>query len=193
MEDIDILLPTANESTATEYSFHLDEEIKSPEYYRALVEVMVSAKQDDNIILYINSPGGDAYGMKSILSAMSLCQCNIGGFLIGDASSAASAIFLNCDYFYISDHATMMIHEGFLQSGGTPSNLAKHVTSVMSNINKFIDDTYGVFLTLDEIEKVKTAGDVYLNADEIKERLDVLIEHRALLAEEQEELEQTVH
>ena len=86
-----------------------------------------------------------------------------------------------------------MIHEVFLQSGGTPSNLAKHVTSVMSNINKFIDDTYGVFLTLDEIEKVKTAGDVYLNADEIKERLDVLIEHRALLAEEQEELEQTVH
>ena len=170
--DIEVLEPFNDQKVINNYTFHLDEEIKEPRYYRMLTEVMASASKDDSVSLYINSQGGSADGMNTIITSISMCECGVTGILTGDASSAASAILLACDEAMIADMATMMIHTAAYGAGGKSTDVASMVEHTQKWIAEFMERTYSDFLYPDEFEKAINGKDVYLDAQQIVERFE---------------------
>ena len=53
---------------------------------------LAADKDDKDISLYINSPGGSATAMFAIYDAMQLCPCDVSTVCMGMAASAASVI-----------------------------------------------------------------------------------------------------
>jgi ATP-dependent protease ClpP protease subunit len=179
------LEPFVQEITSRKYKIHFDEDVESPAYYRLVIETLVDATEDDVIEMYFSSNGGDVDSMISIISAMELCKAPIIGHLMSSCHSAASYIFLNCDFFYVSKFGSMLIHRGTMGYSGTLNNVEDFVDFNRAQINEIMQATYGRFLLADELEKVMKGGDLLLNSSQIEERLELMIAHEQVETEEE--------
>lgn len=177
MEEKQYLEPFKKEIVLNEYSFYFDEDIVEPDYYRVLSEILISSDENDVVNMYFSSCGGNSDGMVSILAAMSMCKAHINGILVGNAMSAASAIFLHCDSYLVGNHATMMIHTATHSYVGKNNEISSYYNMSQSWIDSFLENTYGNFLTTEELNKVKEGGDLYFNAEQIINKLALMSEN----------------
>jgi len=76
-------------------------------------QLQYQSRQDPSapLMIYIDSPGGEAYGLMTMLSALESVPNQIITVALGKAMSAG-AILLACgDLRYASPHTTIMVHE----------------------------------------------------------------------------------
>lgn len=159
------------EPTAHTYHIRIDRDIEEVSRFQEEILQIRQATENDRVHLYINSNGGYLSTLGSILSAIEQSSATICCELELDAHSAASFIFLSGDEFIISDNASMMIHELQGGVGGTTANTKKQVDHLAKQNEKLIRKYYKHFLTKEEIENVLKGQEIYLDADEIMERL----------------------
>lgn len=179
MQETDVLEPITDQKISNNHTFYLDEEIREPSYYRYLVEIITKSDPEDTITLNINSPGGNAYGMMSIVNAMAVSPSKVTGILMGDGSSAAAIIFLLCDDWVVMPGSQLMIHEvssGIYTNG---HNLLSYASITKENSDSVIDRSCTGFLTEDEIHRVCRGEDIYLRDEQIADRLEKLYEYRS--------------
>lgn len=160
----------ANTSTLTR--FFLDEEITEPSYYRNLLQVLLSAGDNDVVELWINTPGGDLSATEAIVSAIQNSDAQVVGLINGRAYSAGSMIALSCPHLVVLDSASMMIHEASFATGGKGSDIRGYVTFSDKKLDKLIDSVYEGFLTPEELVQVKNGKELWLLPEEIEERLE---------------------
>lgn len=184
MENNEFLEPIVDQKIKNNYTFYFDEDIREPSYYRYLSEILASTTPDDSVTFVINSGGGNAYGMTSVLSAMSMCVADIHGILVGDAMSAASAIFLACNTYEVGDFSSMMIHTASYGLGGKHTDVGSSYRHTERWIENFVNTTYSRFLSKEELEIVINGRDLYFTADEIAEKLSIMVEREAKEEEE---------
>lgn len=162
------------------YSFHLDEDIAAPRYYRSMVEIMVNCSPNDEISIYFNTDGGYFSGMAAIIHAIRLCPCPVAGILYGRAYSAGSAILMECDNVIVGDDASIMVHGmGYGYEGKAP-DVESYVVYTTKENKRFLEKSYKDFLTEDELEKVKNGADLYFNSEESKKKLELMYEKKLL-------------
>jgi len=85
--------------------------------------------------------------------------------------SAATFIFLSCDSFEISPHSIFMVHNysgGAIGKGGEMKAQLDHET-VWSR--KLCEDVYENFLSKEEIDNILKSQDIWLNGEEVADRL----------------------
>ena len=92
--------------------------------------------------------------------------------ITGDCYSAASILALSCDQCVVGRHANLLAHEVSYGVGGKGSDNLSHVQHIKKISDKLIWDTYEGFLTDDEIESVLNGKELFLDSDEIVERLN---------------------
>ena len=92
--------------------------------------------------------------------------------ITGECASAASILALNCDQCVVGKHAELLAHEVRYGIGGKSSDNLSHVQHIKKISDKLIWDTYEGFLTDDEIESVLNGKELFLDSDEIVERLN---------------------
>lgn len=163
----------------------VDEEFTSPSYYRNVFNALLDANEDDTVILMFNSPGGMLSGLLTLLEGVKMTEATTMAVLIGECSSAASILALHCDSIFVSESATMLAHDISYGTGGKGSDVLSHVQHVSKTSEKLLRKTYEHFLSAKEIDEMLNGRQIFLDSDEIKQRLEQ--KEKAL-----EALEQTV-
>ena len=145
------------------------------------IHILSVASPEDNIIININSDGGNLYSLVAFRNAVRATQAQVHMNLLGMAASAGGALFLEPAHTYtVHDDSCLMIHNMLCDTGYDDTH--KIVTRAEHNKklnDRFVRNTYKDFLTEKEIESVLDGKEIYLEDFEIRERLSKREEMKA--------------
>lgn len=153
------------------FRVQLNEAIMDPSYYSRVFEMMIDANENDQITFFISSGGGRIDGINVLLEGTRLTEAHTTAVLIGSAHSAASIFALNCDEVIVTDSADMLCHEVTYGIGGKSSDIYSHVLHTKRTSENLLTETYSGFLDKDELSSLFAGTQIYLTAEEIRERL----------------------
>lgn len=173
--------------TNTVLTVPMDQEFSNPSYYRFVCQAISELEEGDTVEFEVASDGGRVDGLIALLSALERTPATSVALLNGMAASAASILALNCDMVWVGTNSSMMIHNAHFGSIGTVSNVVKHVDFERKRTEKLIRSTYEHFLTEDEIEAVLAGVEIWLDSEEINDRLIIKASILEELAEEEDE------
>jgi ATP-dependent protease ClpP protease subunit len=163
---------------------YLDETIRESKYYRPLLQAIETLQQGDILQLNVNSYGGMLDGAVSIINSMQETEADVFCFIDGVAASAASMIALASPNLSVGPYASMMIHSATFGSFGKQSDVISHASFMDKRVKVLMQDIYEGFLTPKELDDVFMGKEIWLNSDEIIERLELRAEYQSKQQEE---------
>ena len=163
---------TVTPNTSHNFRVHINTDIKGPEHYARVFEMLLDAGPEDVVHFLISSPGGRADGLTNLLEGIKLTEAFVVGVIVGDASSAASILALNCHDVVVLDGAQMLCHTARTGFGGKHPDLEAYTAHSKKVTEKLLRSTYEGFLNEEELHSVIKGGELYLDADEIRARLE---------------------
>lgn len=163
----------------TLYEYYLLGNIGDPEDYVELCHALRTARPEDKFILRFNSGGGQVRTGNQILNALHECEALTIGFIEHDCGSMCTFLFLACKTWGVSKYAEWFSHTVSGGNYGKECETFEASQFLRRQTHKRIREEYANFLTEEEIEKILTGTDIYLDADEIMERLEVFDEARS--------------
>ena len=161
------------------YDIYLDEPIREPSYYRNAFQTLRNVSEGDVVRIFINTPGGNASTAIQFINLIRECSAEVIGVLEGEGYSAGGLILLNCPNIKIAPFSTLMAHTAFYGTVGTAKNVKDQVDFNDAEVERLIRSTYKYFLTEDEIEEVLNNKEIWLNDEQIGERLQRMFEMQA--------------
>lgn len=164
----------------TLYEYYLLGNIGDPEDYVELCHALRTARPEDKFILRFNSGGGQVRTGNQILNALHECEALTIGFIEHDCGSMCTFLFLACKTWGVSKYAEWFSHTVSGGNYGKECETFEASQFLRRQTHKRIREEYKYFLTDDEIEKILTGTDIYLDSDEIMERLEVYAEAREM-------------
>ncbi len=130
-----------------------------------------SIKKDQEINLYINSPGGLVDQTLAIYDTIRFLNCEVATYCIGQAASGAAIVLMSGakGKRFILPHAKVMLHQPYGGISGQAEDIriqAEEVIKDKRRLNEIVTECTG-----QEYDKVceYTERDCYLNAEEAKE------------------------
>ena len=126
---------------------------------------------DRDIHLYINSPGGLAYGGMAIYDVMQHVRCEVSTICVGMGMSAAAMILCGGapGKRLALPSAKIMIHQGSAGARGAPRDMEIHLREVMSLTRRMAEIiAYHTGRPVDQVER-DIDRDYYMTAGEAKE------------------------
>lgn len=154
------------------YDYYLTGEIGAAEEYVDLCNILRSATAQDEVVIRIRSGGGSVHTGNMIINAINESEANVIGFIESDCGSMATFIFLACHTWGVSDTAEFFCHTCSYGSWGKEHENFAQAEFIRKQAHKQMRARYQNFLTTEEIEMVISGTDIYLDADEIMERLE---------------------
>ncbi len=115
--------PSRIEASDVEASIYLYDEIGFFGVSASDFANQLRALKAPTIHLRLNSPGGDVFDARAIVTAIREHPSQVIAHVDGLAASAASYIMTACDEVEISDGAMVMIHQPFGTMTGTASDM----------------------------------------------------------------------
>lgn len=150
----------------------LDEDIKSPKYYRHVLARISDLEEGDNLIFKLDTPGGDIQGITALIHAVHSTEADVHCHIDTEADSAGSLFALNCGSVSVAPWARMMIHTASGRSGGTMANSVAYSTFMDTELRKMMTEAYQGFLSESELDDVFKGREFYFNSEQIVERLE---------------------
>ena len=124
-----------------------------------------------DILLYVNSPGGSVTATLAIYDTMRFLECDVATYCVGLAASGAAVLVAGGTKGkrFILPHAKMMIHQPYGQVGGQVSDIeiqAQEIIDTREVLNKILAEHTG-----QPIERIAkdTERDRYMHANQAKE------------------------
>lgn len=154
------------------YDYYLTGSIGDAEDYLDLCNILRSATSQDEVVIRINSGGGQVHTGNMIINAINESEANVIGFIESMCGSMATFIFLACDTWGVSDAAEFFCHTVSYGSWGKENENFAQVDFFRKQYNGLLRKRYNSFLSDEQIENVIKGEDIWLNADEIMERLE---------------------
>lgn len=141
--------------------------------YSDLLNILKTANEEDTIVIYINSEGGSLRMAIQIVNSMMTSRATVVTSLDGEACSAATMIFLAGREYVINPNCSFMIHNysgGFFGKGHEIRTRVDHLNGY---VEKMMRSFYEKILTEEEIEDVVDGRDIWMDSDELIERLEI--------------------
>ena len=176
------------EPIARRVDLYLTSEIGPPEEYTDWFQLIRQAGELDTIFIHINSEGGQVNTALQMVDAMEDSNATIVGSVSGACYSAATFIFLACERWEISEHASFLFHNyrsGVIGKGG---EMHDQITFERRWSETMIKAFYEGFLTSEEIKSILDGKDLWMNRDEVGARFDA---KNAAVEKKMKELEKT--
>tara|TARA_B100000949_G_scaffold226610_1_gene232148 strand:- start:312 stop:914 length:603 start_codon:yes stop_codon:yes gene_type:complete len=128
-------------------------------------------KKNQDIHLYINSPGGSVTAGLAIYDTMQFVQCDVATYCIGQTASMGAVLLAAgaLEKRYVLPHARVMLHQPWGGVRGTATDIsiqAEEIITMRKQINQILVNHTGK--ELDRIED-DTERDFYMSATEAKE------------------------
>lgn len=137
----------------TEYSIHLPTRTVmltggvDSDMYDTLITALTLMEQDGKeIVIELNSPGGDWYAGIAIYDRLKASKCPITIRVSGMAMSMGSVILQAGDKRLITPGSTVMIHDGSDVAVGTPDDVlawAKHGKDICNHMYRIYAEASG--------------------------------------------------
>lgn len=129
-----------------------------------------NSQSSDEIVMYINSPGGKIDCGLPVYDAMRMSKAPIRTVCIGTAASMGSILFLAGDKREMLPHARVMIHDPSFGGGSYAGKKPHEIQSEVDRLNEFREKLCRIIAertgrTLEEIYE-KTKVDSYFDAEE---------------------------
>jgi ATP-dependent Clp protease protease subunit len=129
----------------------------------------LDAESDDDITLYINSPGGIITGMFALYDSVNLLRSKVNTRCIGLAASAGAFLLsTGTGVRSATENARIMIHQPLGGARGTARDIeiqAKNIVWIRERINQILAERTGK--TLEQI-RIDTDRDYWMTAEEAK-------------------------
>lgn len=154
---------------------YLSTSIGDPKDYIDLVHSIKTANKSDTIHIYLNTPGGRLDTGVQIINAMKHSKARIICILEGRAYSLGALIFLSSSEFVVNDHARLMIHNHSGSAIGKGHEYMAAAQDTVEWFEKMSRDIFKDFLTDKEIQEILDGKDFWLQANEVRERLEKMI------------------
>ena len=150
------------------------------------LEAIRSAGPNDVLEIHVSdNPGGSAGTIVTLVHALISTPAHTICVLNGNCASAATFIPLVCSETVVGPYATMMCHSCAGGVGGIMANQERSATFFAKHYSDLMDDIYENFLDENELSDLKKGLEIYLNSEEIEERLQRRAELLAAEAEEE--------
>lgn len=166
---------------ATSYVVNIDEEFEHPSQFADIVHVLENASVGDHMRINLTTPGGALFSILPLLGAMQTTNCHVHVHLASDTASAGTFLPMRADTVSINDYVTVMCHNVTFGSYGTGNTVASHVAHTLNSSEKLLRDMYKHFFSEEELSKMLSGSDFYMDKDEFLIRYEDKI-----LAEEAE-------
>jgi ATP-dependent Clp protease protease subunit len=108
---------------------------------RILAELIMK-KEDDLIVAYINSPGGDVEVAYAIYELFKLSGKQIVTYAVNNIFSCAVVIYLAGDERYASNYSNFMIHEPYHEYSEEAGLGSREYKKQLKSIRKTTDDYF---------------------------------------------------
>lgn len=165
-------LISVNRVQLNQFNVHLDEDITEPSKYRELITLLFSATETDVITIFVNCGGGSLDSALAIIEGIKVTNAHVRCILLGACHSAASMIVMYAHEIIVLDAAHSLVHTAHFGSQGNTNNIKTHTDFTVKQIEKFIHTTYDGFLTEVELTNVKSGVELWLDADQIRTRME---------------------
>ena len=109
---------------------------------KTVVRALEELKGEKEIVVRINSPGGDVFEGAAIYNALARNAANIDIQVDALAASAASVVAMAGDTITMAANSLMMIHNPFTFAFGDEAELTK-VADLLGKVKGTIVETYG--------------------------------------------------
>lgn len=152
--------------------YYLTGDINGPEEYTEWFNQIRHASSIDLIKIYINSPGGDLYTTIQFMKVLDECQAFILASVEGACMSAATMILLHCDGFEVSPHSNFMFHNYSGAAFGKGGELKDQMTFESAWAESLMRSVYEDFLSSAEFESMMNGKDIWMNAQQVVDRLN---------------------
>ncbi|MNY25925.1 hypothetical protein D3C86_1597390 [compost metagenome] len=113
-----------------------------------------------------------------IINAINESEANVIGFIESECGSMATFIFLACHTWGVSEAAEFFCHTCSYGTWGKEHENFSQAEFLRRQQHKMTRKRYKNFLDEDQIERLLLGQDVYLDADEIMDRLEVYADAR---------------
>ena len=130
-----------------------------------------SENPDQDVSIYVNSPGGEITGLFAIYDTMQFIRPDVSTFCMGQAASAAAVLLAagTRGKRFSLPHVRILLHQPYSGAGGQASDIeiqAKEILRMRELLDRVIAHHTG-----QSIEKVSkdTDRDFIMSADEAKE------------------------
>jgi ATP-dependent protease ClpP protease subunit len=166
------------EQTCTNARFFLDEDIKEARYYRPLVQHLLSASERDTVEVLLSTGGGDLGGCLQVLEALKCTSADTTAIVMGDCHSAGSIVAMYCNDVVVLDSACMLVHSASYGTGRQKSRDVKdYVEFSSAYLEGIFRDAYEGFLNEEELQEVMNGRELWLTAQDIRDRLQARSEY----------------
>ena len=141
------------------------------EHLEELEAIRSSGPEDLIIVYFTDCPGGVMGTGQSLINALMETPAHTVAVLEGHNCSLATMIPLICGEVVVTPYTSMMLHSVSGGSYGTMVNQERQAMFFSKLYSDFIEDVYSNFLSPSELDDLKKGLEIYLNSEEIEERL----------------------
>jgi ATP-dependent protease ClpP protease subunit len=160
------------------YTINFWHDFDDPRYYIPYFKVLEDAHEEDQIVFYFNSPGGEVTTLNLFLNALRRCKSKYILARVNYAASAAALLALYCDNIEFNTGATLMLHnyKGFFYGKGQEIKADfEHSDKKFEQIIRYICKK---ILTDEEIDELLNGKDFYFSGEEAVKKLKEMVKIR---------------
>jgi len=172
MSEVNTYRPQA---TGVQHHFFITGQIKGADNYLDLIECLYSATPKDEIILHINTPGGDLDATIQIVNGIRSCAGVVIGIADGIVASAGTIIFFSSHSLVVQPFSYFMFHDGSEATIGKINDNLAQVTFMSKFLANLFMEVYTPFFSKAEVTKILNGKDLWLTSDEIVERITKVV------------------
>lgn len=173
--------------TANNIHFYISEAVGLPNDYVEMIHKIRNATPNDTIFIHLNTPGGVISTGVQMVNAMQSTEARVVTVLESEACSLGTILFLAGDEFIVHDNCRMMFHNYSGGAVGKGQEIEAQVESTGKWFNELLRKFCTPFLSEEEVERIIRGEDLWVHSDEIRERLDRMIEEMNKQNEEEQE------
>ncbi|CAM0056814.1 head maturation protease [Vibrio phage K406] len=162
---------TKSDTLSTKYTVMFDSDIEESSEYHEHFYVMEQAGKDDLVEVCISSLGGSVATISKFQDVVKNSEAHFHAKLHGYGYSAGGALFLLCDTQEVSDLATFMAHSVQTGYSGGSQAIEAHSKMTTKQNRVLCEMLYQDFLSPEEIDRICDGAEIWMEAEEIRERL----------------------
>lgn len=169
------------EVRGTQHTYYLTGPITEPENYVDLCNILRTSGPQDEVIIRINSRGGNIASERMLVNALEECEANTVGFIEYDCMSAATGVFLACKQHGWGKHIQFMAHCSWWGAIGKNPDIKSQTEFGLKQMEEEIVATYTGLLEESELVACNDGKEFWFGAKELERRMENFYEYQKSL------------
>ena len=172
-----------NQHVVSEYHLRLARPITEVDDFEEEFQLFAGAGERDVIKIDIVTPGGSVDTAHMLCRAIANTAAHTIAYIGPTCASAGTAIALACEEWEVDDMSSFMVHTGSYGYYGMAPHIKANVAHNDKMIERYVRMSYTGFLTEAEILQVLDAREIYIEGEELAQRLSDYAVYRDAMRE----------